>query len=388
VPIHDLVIKDSDLVVATHGRSFWILDDVTALRQFTEAMQSDLAYLFAPRPTIRFKTVGGFSQVSPGLFYRKTGVATITARRKQKPNGETVDENLNAGQNPPDGVIVTYYLKQKPEDEVKLTFLDATGKEIRSFSSEAKPEQPSVTEEPGPTKVKESKELRVPKEAGMNRFVWDMRYPDPTKVEGFMGGENVLVGPLVPPGKYQVRLTVDEQTYTEEFEIQKDPRVSATQQELEEQFALLLRIRDKVSETHDTINKIRDIRQQVEAWIRRTQGQKEYERIAEVGRSLKEQLASVEEALIQVKAKVRQDTLNHPAKLNVKLTALTAVVASADAAPTSQAYELFEDLSARIQEQQQRLQNLIDTDVKAFNTLIRELGVPAILPGMASSVEG
>jgi oligoendopeptidase F len=126
----------------------------------------------------------------------------------------------------------------------------------------------------------------------------------------------------------------------------------------------------------------------VEAWIRRTQGQKEYERIAEFGRSLKEQLASVEEALIQVNAKVRQDTLNYPAKLNVKLTALTAVVASADAGPTRQAYELFEELSARIQEQQQRLQNLIDTDVKAFNTLIRELGVPAILPGMASSVEG
>jgi hypothetical protein len=380
VPIHDLVVKDTNLVVATHGRSFWILDDVTPLRQISDKVQSSPAHLFPPRPTIRFKTIGGFSQVpASGLFYRKSGVATITARRRQKPNGETVDEFLNAGRNPPDGVIVTYYLKEQPEGEVKLSFLDANEKEIRSFSSEEKAEELSPAEISGTAKAKE---LRIPKEAGTNRFVWDIRYPGPAKVDGFMGGDNVLVGPAVPPGIYQTRLTVGDQVYTEAFEIQKDPRVSATQADLEAQCALLLRIRDRLTETHQSINSIRDMRRQIEEWERRTQGQKEYERIAEAGKALKEKLSAIEEELIQVKAKVRQDTLNHAAKLNVKLAGLTGVVASADAAPTKQTYELFEDLSTRIQLQLQRLQELIDTDVKAFNTLIREADMLAVTPSI------
>jgi photosystem II stability/assembly factor-like uncharacterized protein len=380
VPIHDLMVKDTDLVAATHGRSFWILDDVTPLRQLSEKIQNSSAHLFAPRPTIRFKTIGGFSQVPPsGLFYRKTGVATIPARRRQKPNGETVDEYLNAGRNPPDGVIVTYYLKEQPEGEVKLTFLDANGREIRSFSSEEKAEELSPAEISGTAKTKE---LRMPKEAGTNRFVWDMRYPGPVKVDGYMGGDNVLVGPVVPPGTYQMRLTIGDQVYTESFEIQKDPRVAATQADLEAQCALLLLIRDKLTITHESINSIRDMRRQVEAWERRIQGQQEYERIAQTGKALKEKLSAIEEELIQVKAKVRQDTLNHPVKLNVKLASLTGVVAAADTAPTKQAYELFEDLSTRIQVQLQRLQELTDTDVMAFNTLIRESGMPAVMPNI------
>jgi len=380
VPIHDLVVKDTDLVVATHGRSFWILDDITPLRQISDKVQSSPAHLFPPRPGIRFKSIGGFSQVpASGLFYRKSGVATIAARRRQKPNGETVDEFLNAGRNPPDGVIVTYYLKEQPEGEVKLSFLDANEREIRSFSSEEKAEELSPAEISGTAKAKE---LRIPKEAGTNRFVWDIRYPGPAKVDGFMGGDNVLVGPAVPPGTYQTRLTIGDQVYTESFEIQKDPRVSATQADLEAQCALLLRIRDRLTETHQSIKSIRDMRRQIEEWERRTQGQKEYERIAEAGKALKEKLSAIEEELIQVKAKVRQDTLNHPAKLNVKLAGLTGVVASADAAPTKQAYELFEDLSTRIQVQLQRLQELIDTDVKAFNTLIREAEMLAVTPSI------
>jgi photosystem II stability/assembly factor-like uncharacterized protein len=380
VPIHDLVVKDTDLVVATHGRSFWILDDITPLRQISDKVQSSPAHLFPPRPAIRFKTIGGFSQVpASGLFYRKSGVATITTRRRQKPNGETVDEFLNAGRNPPDGVIVTFYLKEQPEGEVKLSFLDANEREIRSFSSEEKAEELSPAEISGTAKAKE---LRIPKEAGTNRFVWDIRYPGPAKVDGFMGGDNVLVGPAVPPGTYQMRLTIGDQVYRESFEIQKDPRVSATQAHLEAQCALLLRIRDRLTETHQSINSIRDMRRQIEEWEHRTQGQKEYEKIAEAGKALKEKLSAIEEELIQVKAKVRQDTLNHPAKLNVKLAGLTGVVASADAAPTKQAYELFEDLSTRIQLQLQRLQELIDTDVKAFNTLIREADMLAVTPSI------
>ena len=140
VPIHDLAMKESDLIAATHGRAFWVLDDMTPLRQMSEQVQQDTAHLFEPRPTIRFRPLGGFSQVpESGKYYRQSGVTTLSAIREEKPTGEKVDRNLTAGQNPPDGVTVYYYLKEQPEGEVKLAFQDKSGKEIKSFSSEEPP---------------------------------------------------------------------------------------------------------------------------------------------------------------------------------------------------------------------------------------------------------
>src|SRR5215471_6380478 len=163
------------------------------------------------------------------------------------------------------------------------------------------------------------------------------------------------------------------------FEIQKDPRVPATQQDLEAQFALLLRIRDRLSETHEAITAIRGFRQQIEQWEQRVQGYEGQEAIQDAGKVLKEKLKTIEEELIQVKAKTRQDTLNHPAKLNVKLSALTGVVASADAAPTEQAYQVFDYLSELIDSELRRLQECIDTDLAAFNRLIREADLSAVM---------
>ncbi|MBO0782280.1 MAG: hypothetical protein J2P37_25965, partial [Ktedonobacteraceae bacterium] len=285
-------------------------------------------------------------------------------------------------QNPPDGVIVTYYLKEQPEGEIKLSFLDASGQEIKSFSSE---EAQADTQKEGEAKKNGNKEPRLSKEAGINRFVWNMRYPNPTRVEqGFMGGENVLVGPVAAPDTYQVQLVIGDQNYTASFEIQKDPRVQATQQDLEAQFTLLLRIRDKLSETHEAITTLRDIRQQIEQWEQRTQESEQHDAIVDAGKAVKEKLAAIEEELIQVKAKTRQDTLNYPAKLNAKLAALTGIVASADAAPTEQAYDLFGHLAAQVQLYTGQLQEYIDTDLTAFNKLIRESELPAVLPPVLS----
>jgi len=385
VPIHDLVVKDDDLVVATHGRSFWILDDITPLRAMNEEVQNAAAYLFKPRPTIRFLTNWGFARPSStGKFYRGTGATMVTAIRKQKLNGETVDYNLDAGQNPPDGVLVSYYFKQKPAGEVKLTFLDAEGRaEINTFSSEVGQEEPITDEAAPPAKTEEqgTKEVRIPKEVGSNRFIWNMRYPEATKVEGYVGGEGALAGPTVPPGSYQVRLTVGDQTYTQQFQVAKDPRLPATEEDLQAQFELRFKIWQKLSEAHDAINKIRSIRRQVEEWEQRTQGQKDYEEISKAGNTLKEKLSAIEEELIQVKAKTRQDTLNYPIKLNSKLAALAGTIGGAHAAPTKQEYELYDDLVSRIDAQLKSLQEVIDTHVAAFNTLVRERDVPAIVPG-------
>jgi photosystem II stability/assembly factor-like uncharacterized protein len=371
VPIHDLAIKDTDLIVATHGRSFWILDDITPLRQINKEVQDSSVYLFMPRPTIRFMTVGGFSQVPPsGLYYRKTGVTTIIAKRKQKPNAGAVDYNLDAGQNPPDGVIVTYYLQQKPDEEVRLTFLDAQGNEIKTFSSEE-----SQTAKDN----KDKTELRIPKEAGTNRFVWDMRYPGAAKVDGFVGGDGATSGPVVAPGTYQLQLSIGTEVRSATFEVQKDPRVTATQTDLDAQLELRLRIRDKLTETHTAITSLRELKEQIEGWTRRTQGQENHEAIENASKSIVEKLSAVEEELIQTKAKVRPDALNHPVKLNAKLAALVGVVSGADAAPTRQAYELFDDLATKVDTQLQRLHEIIETDVHDFNTLLHNLAVPALI---------
>ena len=389
VPVHDMLIKDSDLVVATHGRSFWILDDVTPLRQVSEEVQRAAVHLFQPRPTIRFMTKWGFTRApASGKYYRMTGGVMVTALRSQEPGGDIVDCNLDAGENPPDGVIVSYYLKRQPQGEVKLTFLDAQGREIRTFSSEAK-QAPADAEhttaasemkEEAKNKDKDKKEPRVHKEAGSNRFVWNMRYPEATKVEGYVASDAAMAGPVVPPGTYQVRLAVENQEFSAPFEIRKDPRVQVTQEDLEAQFDLRMKIREKLSETHDAINMIRNMRRQIDDWQQRTRDQKDYEALWNEGNELKEKLTAVENELIQPKAKSRQDTLNFPARLNAKLAALSGTVASADAAPTQQQYELFEDLVARIDLQLKRFQEIIDVDVAVFNRLIRQLDVPTIIP--------
>jgi len=388
VPIHDLVVKDSDLVVATHGRSFWILDDISPLRQFGEEIQQLPMHLFKPRPTVRFMVNYGYSRPAlSGNFFRDSDNSQIVARREERPGNITVEHPLNAGQNPPHGVIVYYTLASKPEGEVKLSFLDAQGNEIKTFTSETE-RKPAIDPKPAadPTdeeEEQEKKEPNAPRQAGMNRFVWNMRYPDPRKVEGYVASEGAMSGPVVAPGTYQVRLTVGDQSLVETFEVQQDPRISATNEDLEAQLALHLKIRDKLSETHDAINTLRNVRQQIDDWQKRAQEQPIQEALTRAGKSAKEKLKAIEDELIQSKAKTRQDTLNYPARLNGKLAGLAAVVASAQAAPTKQSYDVFDDLCQRIDAQLHQLQEVLDTDVATFNSLLREHNVPGVIPSAA-----
>ncbi len=379
VPIHDLIVHEDDLVLATHGRSFWILDDITPLRQMSDEVRQAQPHLFPPHPTIRFKNAFGFASTLPGRNYNFTGPFMATSRVKELPTGEKLNVFIDAGQNPPGGVIVYYALKEKPEGEITLSIRDADGKEIKSFSSKEPPEKkPDEKKAEG----EEKKEPRVPKEVGLNRFVWNMRYPDPTRVkDGDATSENSLPGPIAAPGTYRVELTVGEKTHAESFEIRKDPRVETSQDDLQAQVALLLKIRDKASEVNEAINGVRSVRQQVEDWERRSQGHAAQEGVKASATALKEKLAEIEAQLTQVKAKNRVDPLDFSVMLNGKLLWLAeAVVASADAAPTRQAYEVFDELAARTDAQMQRWHTLLDSEVAAFNALIRDQDVPALMP--------
>ncbi|HET7035971.1 MAG TPA: hypothetical protein VFI42_09855, partial [Thermomicrobiaceae bacterium] len=393
VPIHDLEIKGSDLIAATHGRGFWVVDDLTPIYQMQGGQSQTPVQLFQPRPTVQFKTNFGFGRgAATGNLYQMTGATMYTYRMEKNEQGEQERVNLDAGQNPPEGVVFRYSLAQVPEGEVELTISDGQGQEIRGFSSkkaegapEAKPmvagesfEQ--MMEQAGVTEPEDKQEPKVPKAAGMNRFVWDMRYPGAVEVPGdlsmqFVGGSR---GPTAPPGTYTVTLTVNGQSESQTFELVKDPRISATEEDLQAQFAFLLRVRDKLSQTNEAINRIRTVREQIVGWGKRLAGKESGQSVREIGKPLVRQLSEIEEQLIQVHAKSRQDTLNYPVMLNAKLAGLMRSAASAFARPTDQSYAVFDDLSKQVDAQLERLNNLLQSELPKFNQAVQQAQLPAV----------
>ena len=378
-PIHDLLVKDNDLVAATHGRSFWILDDLTPLHQLTDGMLQDQAHLFVPRPAYRTPPLmleTTVERLGPGKNYFLSPGSQATFEDSKGPHGETVRTFLDAGQNPPDGVVVIYHLKTKPRDPVILNFLDAQGRPIGSFSSMAPAGNGSSFEADKP---------HVTAEVGMNRFIWNLRYPEATRAPGDEAGRLIagpdLEGPVAVPGTYQVQLIVDGQTYTQATEIRVDPRVPATQEDLQAQFDLLIAIRDKLSETHEAINELRSARKQIREWLSRAKGHSDEKAVSDMAGGIVDALTAEEIELISTWATNEREQMGRPLpELVDALTALTSVVDSADAAPTTQSYEVFEHLSSVIDEHIAVVRRVIDKDVPAFVGLIGELDIPAIVP--------
>ena len=365
VPVYDLTIKDNDLVAATHGRSFWILDDLPLLHQLTDQTTKSSAQLFAPRATLRVPPPAGFERnPGPGKSYRISSGTPLTFYDTRKASGESDRVFLDAGKNPPDGVVVSYYLKEIPQGGVTLDFMDTGGQVIQGFSSQA-----------------EEGAQKVPISSGMNRFVWNMRYPPARKIPGDKTtAESLKSGPLAPPGTYQVRLTVGGRSQAESFQVVKDPRVAATEDDFKAQFDLLIKIRDKLSETHDGVSELRSIRGQVDGWENRAKGHPQADTVMSAADTLKEKLSAIEGELVQVNFRGIRDRLNFPARLNRKLAELSrGVVDIADFGPTKQAYDVFDDLSARIDRQLEMLKGIVGSDVPAFNELVSGLGLPAIV---------
>ncbi|HVX29087.1 MAG TPA: glycosyl hydrolase, partial [Nitrolancea sp.] len=372
-PLYDLAIKDTDLIAATHGRSFWILDDLTPLHQLTDQVRNAASHLFKPRDTTRIKIYEGYgSDMDDGTCYINAGPLTVAYRKIDLPNGLKGRKFLDAGQNPPNGVIVSYLLKDEPNDDITLTFLNDDGSEIRTFSSA---EPPKVEGEDGPS------EPRLVKTPGWHRFTWDMRLPDAEKIPGDKSAEGYLHGPVVVPGTYKVRLTVGNESQEQPFSILRDPRISASQADLQAQFDLLVKIRDRVSDAHRAVNKIRALRTQLDGWEKRLDAQQETiataDTLLESVKSLKEKLTSVEDALVQVKS---ESPLQFPSRLNSKMATLSAFVDNADFAPTTQTKEAFEELSTRIGNELQRLNDIETNDLAPFNEALRQANVPVVGP--------
>jgi hypothetical protein len=285
---------------------------------------------------------------------------------------------IAAGQNPPSGVVVMYYLKEAPSDGVSLEILDRSGKTIRTFRSRDNAAGQTGNERraflgPPPSRV------TVTADAGLNRFEWDLRYPDaslPPPGTNLFGAS--VRGPQVVPGTYQVRLTAGGRTLTQTFEIEKDPRTSTTTEDFDKQFTLLMQIHERVSAAHDAIAGIIATRADVHAAVMQAAGTPSVAAIASQGRALDEKLASVQDELVQMNIRDGNDVLTYPAKLNNLIAALAPVVAATDTAPTAQSYAVFTDLSAQLDRQLARLDDILSRDVAAFNKLIEGQQISAI----------
>jgi photosystem II stability/assembly factor-like uncharacterized protein len=368
VPVYDLQIKGTDLIAATHGRSFWILDDLEQLRQMTPETTSRTFKLFAPRSAVRAAAPFGGRKPAPGKSYQLALGSNVTFTESETPEGARKLKFLDAGSNPPSGPVFAYFLADEPDEgeEVVLKVLDNVGETIRTFSS--------TTQENNGPRVR-----RVPANAGVNRFIWDTRYAPARHVPGDKTTEDRLRGPLAPPGNYRVSLTVGGETQSESFEIVKDPRVEATEDDFKAQFDLLIEIRDRLSEVHDSINTIRGLKRQADEWARRTRDHSAADTVASAASSLKDKLSAIEAELIQTEYRGARDRLNLPTRLNVKLAEITNVVAAADFAPPQQAHDVLVDVGSRIRPHIERLKEVVNTDAAEFENLVHELELPAIV---------
>jgi hypothetical protein len=379
-------VKETDLVVATHGRSFWILDDLTPLHQMANGPLSADAHLFAPRRAVKWRAYKGHGS-KPGpnreVAYRLAGSLGYGYRLIDTPTGEKKEQLLDAGENPPSGVILHYWLKEAPAGDLTLSFLDAAGGEIRSFTSKRAP-APAVSMvspapaagENAPAPAASDDEPHPTKDAGANRFVWDLRGPNATKLpdnKGRGGTIDSLTAPRVPPGRYQVRLSVGGRTLTQPFDLVKDPRVAATDAELGEQYTWARKAHDLLRRVHDAVLTIRDVRGQAEALAKRV----DVPAVQDAARALGAAVSAVEAELITVQS---DDPRMFPAKLNTRLAGVVTLVEYSDGAPTTSLRDLCDNLTLRTEMELAKLDRCLAEDVAAFNARCRDAGVATIIP--------
>ncbi len=394
VPVHDMTIKEGDLIVATHGRGFYVMDDLSALRQLTPAIASKSAHLFKPRDAYRINWGGGFGGGGGG-------------------GGGTT------GANPPSGATVYYHLS-RPNQVVMLDFLDARGQVIRTYTSN--PDSATLADslrgeerrsarrdsltraglmpdsiekllavvpgeggqeggggggQGGPPRPP-----RVPNKAGLNTFTWNLRYPDAVRFENIIMWAANTNGPIAPPGTYRVRLRVGTETQTQSFVLRKDPRSTSTLADYQEQFRFLVKVRDTVSAANNAVRTVRNVRFQVDDRREKIAGKPQAAEYQQLAGQLMERLSAEEQEIYQVRNQSNQDPLNYPIKLNNKIAAL-ANVASGDYRPTKQTYAVFDTLAKQLETRLTSVKTSLDELLPKINAVLKAAGLEAIVPGTA-----
>lgn len=327
VPITDLAIKDNNLIVATQGRSLWILDDLTVLHQLEEASKNEAAILYKPKDS--YRTKGGTSRTP----------------------------SLTSGQNPPNGVVTHFFLKDFSEkDSVSLTYTNTAGDTLANYSTFA-----------------EEKDKKLTVEKGGNTHVWDTRGKGAERLDGMILWWANLQGAKAVPGSYKVHLTTGEKTLTEDFKIVPDPRAEVSVADMQEQYDFISDVNGTVDRAHQSIKKIRNVNGQLDAFIKQY---KENEATADLvarAEKMKEEFGEIEKALYQTQNRSGQDPLNFPIRLTNKLAHLNSLVSLDDFPPTAQDIAVKNELSAEINKQLEAFDKMVDEEISSFNKAFNAL---------------
>jgi photosystem II stability/assembly factor-like uncharacterized protein len=337
-PVHDLVVKDNDLVVATHGRSFWILDDITPLRQIAVGSPNPRVQLYAPEPAYR-------------LYYP-----------------DDVDARRPVGKNPPAGALIDYYLATAPAGEVSIDIVDSDGNHVRHLSSVSAGTEEQPPEWPDqivPTNT-------LPAAAGMNRFVWNLRYDDPAQIPGAFYGGPAPRGPIALPGHYTVTLTVAGQSQTASLELLRDPRAVSPEDGLRQKFLLSARTWHDLDALHRAVNEIRSAGAEVEALHKKLDGRPTSASLLAEGDALIAAIKPIEGRLMQVNIKGSEGNLNFPDMLNEQIYAFAGGLEGADAAPTKQQVDLYAGLHAQLEAQLGTWSELQRTALASFHEHMKQ----------------
>lgn len=376
-PIYDLKVKGTDLIAATHGRSFWVLDDLTALHQLHDGLYEEPAALLQPRQTVRFapKIFEGAFTSAPGKNYMATLGIVAAFTTKTTPENDTVVTYLDSGENPPRGAIIRYHLASEPETPIVMTFSDAAGRVLRTFTSTNDDIRKAESELPEGA----PKPLHVPSAAGWNRFVWDLRCEEATRLDAHDPFGGTMPGPIVPPGQYVVTLRAFDQTLTATFTVVADPFSDTRQEDLEEQYALLLQIRDKLSNANRGINKMRKVRGQLDAWCERLSGAAQTAELAQSASQLSDRVLAIERTLLQPGLKKGwPGMLNFGQQITRKLATLQYDVNTGDYRPTDQAYEVYAMLAEQIDAKLAEFDQLLGGDLAEFNAMLQQYQINPI----------
>jgi hypothetical protein len=333
VPITDLAVKDNNLIAATQGRSFWIIDDITPLHQLNETLISKESILYKPMDSYR---MDGSSRIS------KT-----------------------AGQNHPGGVLINYYIKNVDEkDTISLSIFENSGKHIKTFAT---------------IPDKDQKEEKLTVESGANQFNWNLKYPDAEKVEGMILWWASLSGPKALPGDYKVKLSKNGSEISEQsFTIIMDPRSSSTEKDLQEQFNFIIEIQEKLTETHVALKNITKIKTQIKQLNEAISDKEKNKEIIDLANKIVKELTTYENELYQTKSKSNQDPLNYPIRLNNKLAHLNALSSIGDFKPTDQSVAFKNEITQEIDEVLAKVYAIFGTDVVELNKKVKKSDINLI----------
>ena len=367
-PIYDLIIKDNDLIACTHGRSFWILDDLTVFHQVDASISKKSAYLLKPRDTQRIlpNTHARRLQDIQGKNYRSTAGFCAPYIPTKNEDNRIERKWLDSGENPERGVVTTYFLKETPQKELKLTYLNADGNTLREHTWRGEATDDTKTE-------------FLPARPGWNRFTWDMQLESSIKLESDNKQFDIMPGAAVVPGEYQVQLTVDGETTTQSFTLYPDPAATASQEDLQAQFDLLSQISRTYNEGTKAVNHMYKLRSQLRTLSERLAKDDSTAQLAQQAQSLEEQLLNIEKVLLYPDLPDGwAGRLNNGMQVLRKLVSLPQVVNLGDFRPTDQSYAVYEKLEDEINQQLALYKTLLEGELAAFHQAMLTAGISSL----------